>query len=683
MNAITARSPLETDGTGLIDLDPWLEPHRGQLADRHRRYLDVLNTIGDTAGSLLEFAAGHHYFGFNRGARDGEQGVWYREWAPEAYQLFLTGDFNGWDREADAMHRDEFGTWHAFFPDARYADRLVHGSGLAVHVHSAIGPMDRVPAYARHVVQNADDHSFTARLWLPSEPFAWRHDRPPAPDAPLVYEAHVGMALEEPRLGTYAEFAELILPRIADAGYNTVQLMAVQEHPYYASFGYQVSSLFAPSSRFGTPDDLRRLVDTAHGMGLRVFIDLVHSHAVKNLYEGLNRFDGTEHQYFHAGPKGEHPDWGSLLYDYGKYEVRRFLLSNVRAWIEDFRFDGIRFDGVTSMLYHDHGRGDPFSSYSDYFARADEDAVIYLKLANEVAHAVYPDATTVAEDMSGMPGAARPVAEGGLGFDYRLAMGLPDYWIKSLRDKRDEDWHMGELYGAMVNRRHGEGHIGYCESHDQALVGDKTIAFWLMDADMYWHMGRSQPLNDNMRRGLALHKMIRLATFFLGGEGYLAFMGNEFGHPEWVDFPREGNDHSFHYARRQWSLADDPELRYADLLAFDRAMLGLQRERPFLHAGPPELLDVHEERKILVVQRAGLVAAFNFHVFETQRECAVGVHTDADHRVLLDTNAERFGGSGFVRDRFVYTARPGIDGRPASLALYLPARSAQVLVPVG
>lgn len=668
------------DGTGLIALDPWLEPYAEPLRRRYARYASKLSEILATEGSLSRFARGHEYFGLTRGTQDGRPGVWYREWAPGATSLSLIGDFNGWDRGAHRLARDEFGVWSIFLADDEHAGRLVHQSRVKVHIESALGPLDRIPAYIRRVAYDSTGAHFAGQYWQPPEPYAWRNPSPSRPAAPLIYEAHVGMALEEPRVGSYQEFERHILPRIADAGYNAVQLMAIQEHPYYASFGYQVSSFFAPSSRFGTPEELKSLIDTAHGLGLRVFLDLVHSHSVKNVYDGLNRLDGTEYQYFHAGGRGQHPVWDSLLFDYGKWEVLRFLLSNVRYWLEEFHFDGFRFDGVTSMLYKHHGFQRVFTSYDDYFGEAvDDDALVYLQLANHLAHEVNPAAITIAEDVSGMVGLARPLDEGGLGFDYRLAMGLPDYWIKLL-ERRDEEWRMGEMYGALTNRRRGEKHVAYAESHDQSLVGDKALAFRLMDAAMYWHMQKgSQELV--IERGVALHKMIRLATFALGGEGYLNFMGNEFGHPEWIDFPREGNGWSFKHARRQWSLRDDPGLRYRDLAEFDKAMLALNRKFGLLTDERIELLYSHEEHKLLVARRGGLVFALNFHPTRSAADFHIGVPEAKDYHVVLNTDALWFGGHEIVRSGQVYPLIRAAEGG-TSVQIYLPARTGQVLAPV-
>ncbi len=672
------------DGTGLIALDPWLKPYADRLRHRFQHYQQLRERIVTVAGSLEQFSRQYEYFGLNRGEREGQPGVWYREWAPGAQALFLTGDFNGWDRTSHPLQRDDAGVWSLFLPDNEYRDRLVHGGRVKVHVHSAIGPRDRIPAYIRRAVYDPHSHDFCGQYWQPAEPYAWQHSAPALQAGLRIYEAHVGMALEAERIGTYREFTELVLPRIVAAGYNAIQLMAIQEHPYYASFGYQVSNLYAPSSRFGTPEDLKALVDAAHERGLLVLLDAVHSHAVRNLNEGLNRFDGTDHQYSHGGLRGHHPAWDSLVFNYGKIEVLGFLLSNVRYWLEEFRFDGFRFDGVTSMMYLDHGLGHPFASYDDYLPpHVDEDAVAYLQLANELAHALNPAAISIAEDVSGMIGLARPLAEGGLGFDYRLAMGIPDYWIKLIKDSPDEAWPMEGIYHTLTNRRPGEQHVAYVESHDQALVGDKTIAFRLMDADMYWHMTKGSQ-NIVIERGVALHKMIRLVTFSLGGEAYLNFMGNEFGHPEWIDFPREGNNWSFKYARRQWSLADNPMLRYRDLAAFDQAMLALDKKYHLLNQPPGERLSVHEERKLLVYSRGPLVFAFNFHPTASYPDLRVGVPSATNYRLIINTDDLWFGGHAEVLADQVYPWQGSpCDGRPQSIQIYLPARTALVLAPLG
>ncbi|HWD37601.1 MAG TPA: alpha-amylase family glycosyl hydrolase [Fimbriimonas sp.] len=672
------KSQEQADGTGLIALDPWLEPYRDALRSRYEHYLRTKANLigGDLAG---EASLGHLYFGLNRGERDGKTGVWYREWAPGAHGLFLCGEFNEWDRSANPLTRDEWGVWVTFLPDEDYAIRLVHGGRVKVHVQSEMGAMDRIPAYIRRIIRDGDA-SYAGQYWNPPKEFKWKHQNPMRSGGLRVYEAHVGMALEDGRVGTFTEFTTNVLPRIADLGYNAVQLMAIMEHPYYGSFGYQVSNLFAVSSRFGTPEELKQLVDTAHGLGLAVIMDLVHSHMVKNVDEGLNRFDGTDFQYFHSGARGLHPAWDSMTYDYAKPEVLRLLLSNVRFWLEEFHLDGFRFDGVTSMLFHDHGLGRAFSSYDDYFSdNVDWDALAYLMLANELAHEVKPAAITIAEDVSGMVGMARPVSEGGLGFDYRLAMGVPDLWIKILKERKDEEWPLGDIFQALLNRRRSEKHIGYAESHDQAMVGDKTIAFWLMDARMYSNMSK---FNHDLviDRGLALHKMIRLLTFSLAGEGYLNFMGNEFGHPEWIDFPRAENNYSHHYARRQWSLVDQPHLHYHELRDFDKAMMALDEQYALLQDELIEQLALHEDTRQLIYRRGRLVFAFNFHPTESFPNLRIPIPDARDYYVILNTDSPEFGGQGLIPAGQNYPWQPvPMYGKDQSIQIYIPARSAQVL----
>ena len=672
-----------TDGTAIVQIDPTLGPYSDRLRDRYSYFQSALHRVNDTGGLLGPISQGHTYFGFNRGELYGKPGVWYREWAPGALQLRLIGDFNGWDRYNCPLVRDQWGVWSIFLPDDKYGSTLTHGSRVKVTVvHESSASVDRIPAYIRRAIQE-HDLQFVGQYWNPPEPFVFKNARPAMRGALRIYEAHVGMAQEDRKVGTYNEFTVNVLPRIAKLGYNAIQLMAVQEHPYYGSFGYHVSNFFAPSSRFGTPEELKLLIDTAHGLGLRVLLDIIHSHSVKNTQEGLNEFDGTDHQYFHAGPRGHHSLWDSKLFDYSKYEVQRFLLSNCRYWVEEFRFDGFRFDGVTSMLYLDHGMSREFSSYDDYFGdNVDRDAVAYLQLANKMLHEVDRDVITIAEDVSGMVGMARPVDEGGIGFDYRLAMGVPDYWIKTLKERKDEEWDLAQLYHTLLNRRVGEKHVGYAESHDQALVGDKTLAFRMMDAAMYWLMSyNTQSLVID--RGVALHKMIRLITFSLAGEAYLNFMGNEFGHPEWIDFPREGNHNSYQHARRQWSLVDSPFLKYAGLNAFDAAMMKLDERFNLLNDPFIQHLYTHEDAKQLVYRRGPLVFVFNWHPTNSCSDWRIPIPDRTDYEIVLNTEAKEFAGPGLVApgQKYPWQNVPA-PGRDQSIQVYVPARSAQVLAPM-
>ncbi|OWP63197.1 1,4-alpha-glucan-branching enzyme [Hymenobacter amundsenii] len=680
--AFTSAAATSLPPLPLVQHDPWLAPYEPVLRRRQARLEARLAEIVDQYGSLSKFATAHQRLGLHYDGR--RRGFWYREWAPAAQALSLIGDFNGWDRQATPLAPGADGVWEVFLPDKEYQDRLTHHSLYKVHVVSAHGAQDRLPATLRRAVQNPETHDFAGQIWRPEQAFAWTDQKFRVANAvrePLIYEAHVGMALEEGRVGSYLEFAEQVLPRIEAGGYNCLQLMAVMEHPYYGSFGYHVANFFAVSSRFGTPEELKYLINEAHRRGIAVLLDIVHSHAVKNEAEGLANFDGSGHQYFHEGARGEHPGWDSRLFDYSKPEVQQFLLSNLRYWLEEFHFDGFRFDGVTSMLYHHHGEGVSFGGYESYFGpEVDEDAVLYLQLAATLVREIKRSALLVAEDMSGMPGLCWPIAEGGIGFDYRLAMGIPDYWIKLLKHTRDEDWNLYDLWYVLTNRRDGEKTVAYAESHDQALVGDKTLAQWLFGESIYTHMHHADP-DPVAARAVALHKQLRLLTLSLGGEAYLNFIGNEFGHPEWIDFPREGNDWSYQFARRQWSLADNPDLKFQQLLRFDAAMITLARRTHLLAAGPARQLLLDAENEVLVFGRGALVFVFSFHIERSIPDYRFFVPQAGRYRIVLDSDNPEFGGFGRVDDGYEFETfeEDGVN----KLSVYATNRTVLVLERVG
>jgi len=652
---------------------PWLEAHAVDIQERYERYLATINFINHDYGNLLEFARAHEYYGIHFDSF--RKGWVYREWAPKAYNLFLMGDFNHWNRYGHPMKKDHRGDWEIFLPYEDYKDSFVHQGKIKVHIEGENGALDRIPAYIRRVIQDEASHDFTGQLWFPENQYVWKDqsfDPSPNLKQPLIYECHVGMAQEKLGVGTYLEFAENILPRIKAAGYNTIQMMAVMEHPYYGSFGYHVSNFFCPASRFGTPEELKFLINKAHDMGISVVMDLVHSHAVKNVYEGLNEFDGSEHQYFHPGGRGYHEGWDSKLFDYGKMEVKHFLLSNIRYWLEEFHFDGFRWDGATSIIYLHHGNI-TFDNLDKYFDEGvDVDAVIYLQLANKLIHEFSQNALSIAEEVTGMPGLCRKIEEGGIGFDFRLAMGIPDYWIKTLKHQPDEHWDLFNMWHELTNRPAAEKTIAYAESHDQALVGDKSIAFWLMDKEMYSSMSK---LQDSLvvDRGVALHKMIRMITIALGGEGYLNFIGNEFGHPEWIDFPREGNDWSYQYARRQWSLVDTDHLRYHDLLDWDKAMIKLVTDHELLASPPANQLHLDPDKKILVFERAGLIFAFCFHVSESYFGFEFKVPEKGKYKIILNSDHKKFGGFERIEGDPIYPT-----DKKQQLQIYLPNRTCLV-----
>lgn len=659
---------------GLVRLDPWLKPFEGIIEKRHRNYLETLSgLVGNDGENILDFASGHEYFGMHRT----QLGWVFREWAPNAKKIYLVGNFSNWETHEDfCLQPIGDGQWVIEMA----AEVLHHGDLYKLRMIWDGGSADRIPTYANRVVQDPHTHIFNAQVWQPDQAFVWSDQQfKTRTDNPLIYEAHIGMSGEKGDVSTYNEFRKNVLPRIVKGGYNTIQLMAIQEHPYYGSFGYHVSNFFAATSRFGTPEDLKALINEAHRQGVNVIMDLVHSHAVKNELEGLSRFDGSYSQFFFEDERGFHPAWDSRCFNYGKGEVIHFLLSNCRYWLEEYHFDGFRFDGVTSMLYNNHGLEVNFTSYNDYFkGEENEEAIVYLTLANHLIHQINPNALSLAEEMSGYPGLCGTIDDGGVGFDFRLSMGVPDMWIKLIKDQTDEEWNMGLLYHELTQHRPEERTINYAESHDQALVGDKTIIFRLIDKEMYTHMSKQTP-HLVVDRGIALHKMIRLITLATSHGGYLNFMGNEFGHPEWIDFPREGNNWSYHYARRQWSLVDNKELKYHYLGDFDRDMIQLMRSA--LDKGLPACFAVlmNEPDKVMVFSRGDLVFVFNFHSSASRTGYGIPV-APGKYRVLLDSDNKKYGGFNRVDESVLYYSQSvGKIGSQHQVMLYLPNRTALVL----
>ena len=660
----------------IIENDPWLTPYKDAIEGRHEHAIWREERLTGGECTLPDFSQGYNYYGLHH---EGDEWV-FREWAPNAQYIYLIGDFNEWkEQEEFSLHRlNDNGDWEVRVP----YKSIIHGQHYKMRVKWNGGEGDRIPAWCQRVVQDSSSHIFSAQVWNPDKPYKFTVDNfTPKKDPLLIYECHIGMAQEKEEVGTYLEFMDNVLPRVKDAGYNCIQIMAIQEHPYYGSFGYHVSSFFAPSSRFGTPEELKELIDTAHGMGISVIMDLVHSHSVKNENEGLGNLAGDTNQYFMPGERHEHSAWGSLCFDYGKDQVLHFLLSNCRYWLEKFHFDGFRFDGVTSMLYYSHGLGEAFCNYDDYYnGHQDDEAIAYLTLSNKMIHEFRPNAITIAEEVSGMPGLAAPFEDGGYGFDYRMAMNIPDFWIKTIKERKDEDWSMAGIFWELTNRRSDEKTISYVESHDQALVGDKTVIFRLVDADMYWHINKKGG-NDVTARGIALHKMIRLVTASTINGGYLNFMGNEFGHPEWIDFPREGNGWSYKYARRQWSLIDNSDLAYGWLGSFDKAMTGIIGSFRNFQESPVVEYWHNDSDQVLAFGRDDLVFVFNFNPVRSFQDYGFLVPA-GKYSVILDSDGIAFGGYGRIDDsceHFTLFDPLYCEQQKGWLKLYLPSRTALVL----
>ncbi len=653
----------------LTQNDTFLKPFENTIKQR-MDYIQMRQENLTQGKSLKEFSAGHLYYGLHL---EGDKWV-YRDWLPASEKAWLIGDFSNWQASSKfQLTRKANGVFELQIK----RDLLQHGMLYRLLIQYQNSKHDRIPAYAQRVVKDENTGIFNAQIWQPKQQYKFKYKKNNRKSAPLIYESHVGMASEEGKVATFKEFTQNVIHRIAKAGYNTIQLMAIQEHPYYGSFGYHVSSYFAVSHLFGTPDDLKQLIDTAHKHNLDVIMDIVHSHAVKNKVEGISHYDGTEYQFFHKGKKGHHPAWDSRCFDYRKNEVVHFLLSNIRFWLEEYQFDGFRFDGVTSMIYFDHGLGTDFTDYSQYYNdNQDLDAITYLTLANKLIHEIDPNAISIAEEMSGMPGLATPINEGGYGFDYRMAMGVPDFWIKLLKTEKDENWHVGNIFFRLTDKRDDEKVISYAESHDQALVGDKTLMFRLTNADIYEHM-HIDKLNSVTERAISLHKIIRLLTMATAGGGYLNFMGNEFGHPEWIDFPREGNGWSYHYARRQWSLEDNPKLGYHFLAKFDEDMVHLLSGQNVCNSPKPQAIVQDNYNQILAFKRADMIYVFNLNPFQSHTNYAVETPNEGRYKIVLNSDCKKYLGYGRIDDNFSYETYKN-DGKNY-INLYLPTRTAIIL----
>lgn len=711
-------SPIpQHDGTECFKWDQLLRSQEAHFKYRWDVFRNIRKAIEQNEGGLDKFSQGYKFYGLNRGTHEGKNGTWYREWAPGAKALAIVGEFNDWSPKAEHWaFKNSFGVWELFLPDGADGKPMIpHRCKIKCRLETPDGQwVERIPAWIKWATQEWNEIQYNGVNWQPEErgepgepplpeedkAYTFKYPRPEKPRSLRIYECHVGMSSAEPKINSYLEFRRDMLPRIRKLGYNAIQIMAVQEHAYYGSFGYHVTNFFAASSRFGTPEELKALIDEAHRLGLVVLMDIVHSHASKNTGDGINMFDGTDGMYFHGGARGNHWMWDSRLFNYGNWETMRFLLSNARWWMDEYKFDGYRFDGVTSMMYHHHGLSVAFTgNYNEYFGMAtDADAVVYLMLVNSLLHDLFPSCITVGEDVSGMPCFCRPWTEGGVGFDYRLQMAIADKWIEVLKTKNDYEWDMGDIVHTLTNRRYAELCVGYAESHDQALVGDKTIAFWLMDKDMYDHMGAPGygAQSAVVDRGIALHKMIRLITVALGGESYLNFMGNEFGHPEWIDFPRvdtydtstgafiPGNGGSLEKCRRRWDICDDPKLRYQHMNAFDRAMIHLDKAFGFISAPHQWISRQDNADKMIVVERGDLVFVFNFHPVNSYTDYRIGCKLPGDYKLVLSSDEEPFGGYRNVTKEsdVVFKSQSGNhDNRPNWIQVYAPSRTVAVYAP--
>lgn len=653
------------------------------LIERGRRFEAEYRRIVDQYTSVYNYANLANELGLHCVPGEDGQNKWiWREYMPGADTVWLTTEKYHFQRHArQRFTKKADGIFELILP----YDALAHGMYVELRVEPAaytvLNPdgiptaLKRVPAFSTWVEQNKEiPTQWCARIFHPEKPYCFREKNPEIPSFLRIYEAHVGMAQPDTKhigesAGTYLDFANNILPRIKKGGYTCVQLMGILEHPLYRSFGYQVSNYFAPCSRFGTPDDCKQMIDAAHALGLSVILDIPHAHACANTEQGLYQYDGTP--YFFMDKINQ---WGTPSFDFSNEMTRRFLLSNLRYWLEEYHVDGFRFDAVGNMLYKDFGVDDNFSHTGRCFygkdgkPRTNNEGELYIALANHLIHEINPKGISIAEEFSGMPGLTCLPKDGGLGFDARFAMGIPDYWEKFIKKPQD----LGSMWYEMNNHRPYDHTISYVECHDQCINGHDAMIWRLLGDDMYNAM-LMETETWKVSRGLAFYRLMRLITLATADKGYLNFMGNEFGHPEWLDAEE--------HAHRQWRLAEDTSLKYACLNAWDQAQMQLVSDNIESFKTPAMFRYIHEDKRLLAFERGALLFVFNFNETQAFSDLCFAV-TPGKYLEILSSDERRFAGHDNLRitePPLEHFTQPCFDPNLGDITLYIPPMIVLVL----
>ncbi|XP_058788144.1 1,4-alpha-glucan-branching enzyme 3, chloroplastic/amyloplastic [Vicia villosa] len=561
----------------------------------------------------------------------------------------------------------------------KYIPGIPHGSKYRVYFNTTNGPLERVPAWATYVQPELDGRQAYAIHWEPppEDVYKWKNQSPKVPKSLRIYEAHIGISGSEPKISSFNDFTDKTLPYIKEAGYNAIQLIGVVEHKDYFTVGYRVTNFYATSSRYGTPDDFKRLVDEAHGLGLLVFMEIVHSYAAADEMVGLSLFDGSNDCYFHSGKRGQHKFWGTRMFKYGDVDVLHFLLSNLNWWIEEYQIDGFQFHSLSSMIYTHNGfasfTGD-LEEYSNQYV--DKDALLYLIMANEILHVLHPNIITIAEDATYYPGLCEPTSQGGLGFDYYVNLSAPEMWSTFLETVPDHEWSMTKIVNTLVSKKENANKmLLYAENHNQSISGRRSLAEVLF-GEIDEH---SEHYKESLLRGSSLHKMIRLITLTIGGRAYMNFMGNEFGHPKRVEFPTSSNDYSYSLANRQWDLLEKDGV-HRDLFTFDKDMMRLDKNERVLSRGFPSFHHVNDSSKVISYVRGPLLFIFNFHPTDSYDSYTVGVEEAGEYQLILNTDEIKYAGQGILRENqyFQRTISKRVDGHRNCIEVQLPSRTAQV-----
>ena len=626
-----------------------------------------LPTVGEM--DLYLFGEGNHrrlwtMLGAHPRTVDGDEGTAFAVWAPNAERVSVVGDWCNWDGRQFPMRRmGSSGIWELFIPgvaaNALYKFELRTREGdLRVKTDPMALKMQQSPDTAAIVVPS-DTYDWRDAEWMTS-----RRTRHLAFEPVHIYEVHLGSWARVPEEGnrslTYREIAPRLAEHVKRLGFTHVELLPVMEHPFYGSWGYQVTGYYAPTSRYGNPEDFRFLIDTLHQAGIGVFLDWVPAHFPKDDY-ALRRFDGTA-LYEHEDPRlGEHPDWGTLIFNYGRKEVRNFLVANALYWLHEFHIDGLRVDAVASMLYLDYSRNAGEWVPNRYGGRENLEAIDFLRQMNDVVCEDAPGCVTIAEDSTAWPGVTRPIRAGGLGFTFKWNMGwMHDTLGYFERDPIYRRFHQDELTFAMVYE-HSE-HFIMPLSHDE-MVHLKGSLYEKMPGDHWQKLA-------NMRALLA-YQVTRPGKSLL-------FMGTELAEPtEW------NHDQSLN-----WHLLHEPDR--AAFMAFMERLGAVYRAYPALWAGDAdpqgfEWIDVSDrEHSILSYLRWSgerhVVVILNLTP-TPHPGYRIGVPDMTEYERVLSTDDPAWGGSGFGE----FSRLPAHDipwhGRRYSIELDLPPLSAVVLAP--
>jgi 1,4-alpha-glucan branching enzyme len=644
-------------------------------SDRFDYVLEVTNWAGNTIqvadpysfGPLLGeldmhlYCEGTHYEIYRKlGAHlmevNGHAGVLFSVWAPNAQRVSVVGDFNGWDGRLHPMRkRVEAGIWEIFIPgvgeQAHYKFELRNCFGQIVLKGDPYAFYSQHGLQTASLVFNLDRFSWSDREWMENRRTREWHKEPVT-----VYEVHLGSWARVPeennRYLSYREFSDRLINYVLEMGYTHIELMPIAEHPFDGSWGYQVTGYYSPTSRFGNPDEFREFVDRCHQAGIGVILDWVPGHFPKDAY-GLAQFDGT-HLYEHADPRqGEHQDWGTLIFNYGRNEVRNFLIGNALFWLDEYHIDGLRVDAVASMLYLDYSREPGAWIPNVHGGRENLEAIYFLKRFNEVSYERFPGIMTIAEESTAWPGVSRPTFLGGLGFGFKWNMGwMHDFLVYMSREPVHRKFHQGDITFSLLYAF--QEHFILVLSHDEIVHGKGSLV--------------------NKMPGDAWQKFANLRMFYAWMYSYpgkkLLFMGGEFG--QWQEW---NHDRSL-----DWHLLQFP--MHAGLRRLVQHLNFLYRKEPALWQLDDsyegfEWIDFHDAESSIVAYfrkaHDGSTLIFAVNATPVPRYAyRIGAAGEGWYEEVLNTDADTYGGGNVGNYGGVHADAIPWQGQSHSISINLP-----------